>query len=339
MLAIDLFSGAGGMTQGLKDAGFEVIGAVEIVPVAIETYLMNHPEVCVFAEDIRNINCNEAMRKLGIEYGELDLLAGCPPCQGFSSMRTKNGSYNIEDERNDLVFEFVRLIEGFLPKFVLMENVPGLAKDERITSVLVRLRELGYHITENTVQVLDAADYGVPQRRKRMILAASRVNEFELKHKKVDHRTVFDAIGSMPPAGCSGDPLHDMPENRVPHVLKIIEAVPKNGGSRSDTPYEMWLPCHKRNPKGFKDVYGRMAWHKVSPTITGGCTNPSKGRFLHPEENRAITLREAALIQTFPKDYYFSLRKGKGDASLMIGNALPPKFIKEHAMQILESLT
>lgn len=338
MLAVDLFCGAGGMTQGLKDAGFRVVGAVEIEPVVVETYLHNHPEVFVEKSDIRSIDIQEFMRNIGVEPEQLDLLAGCPPCQGFSSMRTKNGAHRIEDMRNDLVFEFIRFVEEMLPKFVLIENVPGLAKDNRIEVVKQKLIGLGYHITPNSVQVIDAAEYGVPQRRKRMILAASRVSDFELSHNKVVGMTVWDAIGHMPVPGTGNDALHDMLENRTDKIKKMISLIPKDGGSRKDLPKEYWLPCHIRNPKGFKDVYGRMKWGAVSPTITGGCINPSKGRFLHPEQDRAITLREAALLQTFPPDYYFSLKKGRDGAALMIGNALPPKFIKAHAVQISDNL-
>ncbi|EGT3624740.1 DNA cytosine methyltransferase, partial [Morganella morganii] len=127
-------------------------------------------------------------------------------------------------------------------------------------------------------------------------------------------------------------------QNRTDKVLKIIENIPKDGGSRVDLPRDLWLPCHIKKPDGYKDVYGRMSWDKVSPTITGGCTNPSKGRFIHPEKNRAITLREAALLQTFPIDYKFSLDKGRDSVALMIGNALPPRFIYVHALKIKEHL-
>ena len=118
----------------------------------------------------------------------------------------------------------------------------------------------------------------------------------------------------------------------------MISLVPKNGGSRADLPKEYWLPCHIRSPDSYRDVYGRMSWDKVAPTITGGCTNPSKGRFLHPEQDRAITLREAAALQTFPAGYFFSLEKGRDFAALMIGNALPPSFIHAHAMKIKEHI-
>jgi DNA (cytosine-5)-methyltransferase 1 len=125
-------------------------------------------------------------------------------------------------------------------------------------------------------------------------------------------------------------------QGKIP--LESIKNVPKDGGSRTDLARKFQLGCHKRFPDGFKDVYGRMAWEEVSPTITGGCISPSKGRFLHPSQNRSITLREAALLQTFPKDYYFSLKRGRFAVALMIGNALPPTFIKTHALAVKESL-
>jgi DNA (cytosine-5)-methyltransferase 1 len=120
--------------------------------------------------------------------------------------------------------------------------------------------------------------------------------------------------------------------------MAMIRLIPKNGGSRMDLPMKYHLPCHKRFPEGFKDVYGRMKWSDVSPTITGGCVSPSKGRFLHPSQNRAISLREAALLQTFPQNYYFSLKSGRQGVALMIGNALPPTFIKRHALAIKHAL-
>jgi DNA (cytosine-5)-methyltransferase 1 len=148
--------------------------------------------------------------------------------------------------------------------------------------------------------------------------------------KNCRQKTVKKTIGSLPRAGKSGDPVHDMPENRTPRIKKIIRLIPKDGGSRGDLPEEFHLECHKRC-NGFKDVYGRMAWNDVAPTITSGCFNPSKGRFLHPVENRAITLREAALLQGFPCRYKFPITNSKSAVALMIGNALPPPLIAAHS--------
>jgi DNA (cytosine-5)-methyltransferase 1 len=336
LIAIDVYSGCGGLTLGLKQAGFDVIGAIDNDPVAVETYRRNHPEVKVWQEDIRKLNASAVRGELRIRKGELDLLAGCPPCQGFSSIRTFNGKKTISDDRNDLVFDFLRFIEEFKPKAIMMENVPGLAKDHRMTRLRNKLKRLGYHVD---CRVLDAADYEVPQRRRRMILLAGHTNPIGYAEPVISRRTVKDAIAKLLKPGKSGDPLHDLPEIRTKEVMDVIRKIPKDGGSRRNMGRKWQLKCHKKRSVGFKDVYGRMKWNDVSPTITGGCANPSKGRFLHPVQNRAITLREAALLQTFPIGYFFSLAGGKQGASLMIGNALPPSFIRHHAMKIREHLT
>lgn len=328
LLAIDLFSGCGGLTEGLRQAGFRVIGAVDNDSLAVETYKDNHRDVFVWERDIQHLSTSEVMERFEIDCGELDLLAGCPPCQGFSAMRTLNGSRKIDDSRNDLVFEFLRFARELLPKAVMMENVPGLAADPRMTEFWKELQKLGY---AGEQRVLDAAQYGVPQRRRRMILLAGRYGPPPFATTATRARNVKWAIGWLPPAGLSGDNLHDLPPaRRSDRIQTLIRNIPKNGGSRNDLGAARQLPCHQKCD-GFKDVYGRMSWEKVAPTITSGCYNPSKGRFLHPEEDRPITLREAALLQSFPYRYSFSLRRGKSHAAELMGNALPPEFIRRHA--------
>lgn len=332
--AIDLFSGCGGLTLGLKQAGFKVIGAVEIDSLSVETYTTNHREVVVWKTDIHTLKVTEVRRKLGLRKGELDLLAGCPPCQGFSTIRTLNGSMVVKDPRNDLVYEFIRFAKELKPKAVMMENVPGLATDNRITKLIRELKAFGY---DCEYDIPNAADYGVPQRRRRLILFGGRFGPIGFAPADPVRRTVRHAIGLLPPAGSSGDPLHDITERRSQRIMDLISMIPKNGGSRTDLGLKHQLDCHKKC-NGFKDIYGRMAWDDVAPTITGGCFNPSKGRFLHPEEDRAITLREAALLQSFPMDYFFSLRRGKASAAELIGNALPPEFIRRHSVNIRKYL-
>lgn len=336
--AIDLFCGAGGLTAGLKKAGFHVLAGVEFNSIAAETYKLNNQKAKIYLHDICTLSPEDIMQDLNLERGSLDLLAGCPPCQGFSTHRTRNKAVSNSDKRNDLVFEFVRYVEAMLPKTVMIENVPGLAKDWRVEEIKKRLQELGYHIDKSFAQVKDAADYGVPQRRKRLLIKASRYGSIPDAKKSKNRKTVEDAILGLPTVGCSGDPLHDFPTNRSAKVELLISLVPKNGGSRTDLPKSYWLNCHLKRPDSYRDVYGRMAWKNVAPTITSGCTNPSKGRFIHPEENRAITLREAALLQTFPKNYKFSIARGKEAIALMIGNALPPEFIRRQAVQYLGHL-
>jgi DNA (cytosine-5)-methyltransferase 1 len=337
LIAFDVFSGAGGMTQGLKKAGFIVLGAIENDGLAVKTYLRNHPKVKVWEQDIRKVTGAEILNTLGIERGELDLLAGCPPCQGFSTMRTKNGRKKPKDFRNDLIFDYLRLIRTLKPKTVMLENVPALAKNFRMTRFKKALRDLGYDLN-NTPEILNTAHFGVPQRRRRMILLASRVGKIKMPKPEKEIVSVRQAIGKLAEPSKSKDPIHKLGEKRDPWTIELIKNIPANGGSRTDLPKRFQLECHKRYPEGFKDVYGRMSWDDVSPTITGGCVSPSKGRFLHPTQNRAITLREAAILQSFPQYYYFSLDRGKTGVALMIGNALPPRFIQKHAIAVRETI-
>jgi DNA (cytosine-5)-methyltransferase 1 len=326
--AIDLFAGCGGLTQGLKDGGYRVIGAVELDRKARETYQLNHPDVPLVGADIREITAEEVAELCSLPPGGLDLLAGCPPCQGFSSLRSRNGLEAAPDVRNDLIEEFCRLALSLRPKLVMMENVPALARFQKFKDMIAALEKAGYLVQ---AQILDVSSFGVAQRRKRLILSASRVGSPRLAHAQTSRRSVRDAIASLPKVGCSGDQLHDSAAKlRSPRVQAIIEAIPRDGGSRSSLPADLSLGCHSKT-SGFNDVYGRMRWDDVAPTITGGCHNPSKGRFLHPQENRPISLREAALLQGFPEKYKFKIEHGKEAIALMIGNALPPPFIAAHS--------
>lgn len=336
--AIDLFCGAGGLTVGLKKAGFNVLAGVEVSKPAIETYLKNHKNHKIYDKDIRELSPIRVLRELGLRKGELDLLAGCPPCQGYSSHRTRNKRTSIPDKRNDLVFEFVRFVKAMLPKTIMMENVPGLAKDRRLKKVIKELVSLGYVFNDTTVVVRDAAKYGVPQRRRRMIMLASRFGEIKSPIESTKKITVRDVIGKLEKPNLSKDILHSIVAERSKKIKELIATVPKDGGSRKDIPKKYWLECHKRSPNSYQDVYGRMSWDDVAPTITGGCHQPSKGRFLHPDQDREITLREAALLQTFPKSYKFSFLGGKDGVALMIGNALPPEFIRRQAKVLVRHL-
>jgi DNA (cytosine-5)-methyltransferase 1 len=297
---------------------------------AVETYKANHRGVKVWQTDIRSLTAAKVKHRLRLRKGNLDLLAGCPPCQGFSTMTTLNGKRRVDDPRNDLVLEFVRFVRELMPKTVMMENVPGLAQDDRIETMRRTLEGLGYTCE---YRVLDAADYGVPQRRRRLIFLAGRAGPVAFARREKCRRTVRQALKHLTHRIALADPLHKIGEKRSRKVRRLIQRIPKDGGSRTDLGKRSQLACHKECD-GFKDVYGRMAWDEVAPTITSGCVNPSKGRFLHPEENRCITLREAALLQTFPPDYLFSLRRGKFPAAEMIGNALPPAFVKAHASRL-----
>lgn len=328
--ALDLFCGAGGLSEGLRQAGFNVIGAVDNDPFACKTYKLNHGKTKLWQTDINKLSGRTLMNELSIHSGQLDLLAACPPCQGFSTIRTKNGSKTNRDPRNNLIFEVIRFIRSLRPKMVMLENVPGLIYSECFYKFKQELYKLGYKVDS---RILNSAQYGVPQRRKRLVLLASKKNIPKIEIGIVPQRTVRHAIGRLPSKHKSNDPLHCYSVRYSDKVKQIIRNIPKNGGSRISLGRQSQLPCHMR-VDGFKDVYGRMSWDKPAPTITGGCINPSKGRFLHPSENRAISLREAAILQTFPLKYCFSLERGRYTVALLIGNALPPELIKQLGVSI-----
>lgn len=329
--AIDLFSGCGGLTEGLKQAGFKVMAALEIDVKASYTYQLNHPEVRVYQDNILEVDPNVIRQDFKMARGELDLLAGCPPCQGFSRLRTKNKSTFVDDERNDLIHRFYDYILCFEPKNIMMENVPSLAKDTRFENFCEKIKALGYKIE---YRIVDASQYSVPQRRKRLIFLASKTRKPKIAKAHDRLVTVKDAIGYLPKPSLSSDLVHSYPENRSKDVMDIIRMIPKDGGSRHELPEEYQLACARRSG-GFRDVYGRMSWDNISPTITSGCSNPSKGRFIHPHDDRTITLREASLLQGFPRNYKFEVKHGKESIALMIGNALPPPLIKAQALQLL----
>lgn len=336
LTAVDLFAGCGGLSLGLKQARLNVLAAVESDSLAAKAYRANHPEVLLIDCDIRRVSGHLIMRACGLKPGELDVLAGCPPCQGFSTMTRKNKPSHAKDDRNDLVFEMLRLIRELEPKMVLLENVPGLINHWRFRRLITALRRIGYFYDYGT---LNAVNFRVPQRRKRLILVASRLGEINLPQGTNVNVTVRDAIGKLRAPRYSKDPLHKYQSKHRAHVRDIIHSIPKDGGSRSSLGARRQLKCHKRL-NGFKDVYGRMRWSTPSPTITGSCYNPSKGRFLHPEQLRAISLREASILQSFPKGYKFPspYESSRSGIALLIGNALPPRFAAAQASHLRRHL-
>lgn len=329
---IDLFCGSGGVTQGFKNAGFRVLAAIEIDPVVASSYRGNHPEVRLYAEDIRRVDPKLVLRQCRIKAGSLTVLSVCAPCQPFS---THNRS-GILDNRTRLLLQTIRFAEAFRPEFVFVENVPGLlkGKNKQILDVLIRrLKNLGYKLTTPTT--VDAADYGVPQHRERVILLGSRhrsVTMPETTHTsptwalqlgKLVWRTVQEAFYglSLLEAGenSESDVLHRA-RNHSSLNLQRLKYIPKDGGNRHSLPEDLQLRCHA-NSNGYNDVYGRMYLNRPSNTLTSGCTNFTRGRFAHPIIDRAITPREAARLQTFPDTYCFL---GSYDQiSTQIGNAVP----------------
>ncbi|KJS17994.1 MAG: cytosine methyltransferase [Peptococcaceae bacterium BRH_c4b] len=333
--AVDLFAGCGGMTEGLFEAGFNVIAAVEIDEFAARAYRANNDQrgVHFLKQDIRTVDTAIIAELL---HGEqLHLLAGCPPCQGFSTMRRKNKKRSQRDARNRLIWEYVRFVEELRPLTIMLENVPALAEYTEFKKALSHLKRLGYN---PKYMIANVADFGVPQRRKRLVMLGSLLGEILPIEGQVEIVTVRDTIGNLEPPEESNDPVHRIFPHHTPAVQRRIELTPHDGGSRADLPDEYTLECHRREGIGFRDVYGRLSWDRVSSTITGGCLNPSKGRFLHPEQDRCISAREASLLQTFPRNYIFPEDIPLAAIALVIGNALPPEFCKRQAEHIEEHL-
>ena len=347
LTAIDLFAGCGGATLGFKNVGFEVVAAVEVDSIAAQTYRMNHPGVLLLEEDIRKVSPHALLRRTKLKKGNVTIILGCPPCQGFSRVR-RGGP----DRRNGLVRAFAEFVVNIRPKFFILENVPGLVrgKGRRVfREALKLLVDIGYSVTYG---MLNAADYGVPQRRKRAVVIGRHGGPVSLPSPThcspnrivsvENHRprlrpwvTVRETIGRLTHLSAGErdptDLLHRAPEHSE-LALRRIRRIPKDGGSRSSLPNALVLDCH-RDHDGHRDVYGRMRWRDVGPTITGGCDRVSKGRFTHPSQDRGITMREAALLQTFPKWYRFA--GGRGAVALQIGNAVPVQFAKALARSVI----
>ncbi len=345
--AVDLFCGGGGLTVGLKRAGFSVVGAVELDPHAASTFQANHPETRLFIQDIRYVRGDDLLAL--IEAESLDLLSGCPPCQGFTSLTAK---YRRDDPRNQLVNEMLRLVEEIRPRAVMMENVPGLAKrgNELFSPMIEKLQDIGYLVD---VDILQVADYGVPQFRRRLVLLAGLGFRISLPlptHSRDGKnlpkwRTVREAIGDFAsPLTLSEAKKRGNVPSRDWHIVRDLAPqnmarlrAAKPGKGWKDIAEELRPPCHRGDYYGFSNVYGRMEWDNVSPTITGGCTTLSKGRFGHPEQDRTISVREAARLQTFPDNYLF-------DAPFMdrvcdiVGNALPCDFATAVAVHCRDTL-
>lgn len=319
--AIDLFCGCGGITQGLKDAGFNVLASIEFSPAPATVYRLNHPEVNLFQEDITKLNIEEV--RCACNNLHIHLLAGCPPCQGFSSIRRKNKREIVPDPRNMLAQDYLRYVQAFMPDTILFENVPGIESYPAFIQVRESLSLMGYELD---YRVVDFARYNVPQRRKRFVMIGSRIGKIQIQQGTDEIVTVRQTIGNLESPEQSNDYAHTVYAHNTPRIVDMIRHVPHDGGSRADLPEKYILNCHKKEGIGFRDVYGRLKWESVSSTITGGCLNPSKGRFLHPEQDRALTVREAAMLQTFPRNYIFPKGINKTALGLMIGNAVPPRF-------------
>ncbi len=351
-IAVDLFAGCGGLTKGLIDAGFQVATAVEIDSAAAETYRRNHRQTKLIEKDIREVSATEILQTAGTS--NVSLLAGCAPCQGFCSLTSK---HKKDDPRNELLLSMANLIEEILPDAIMMENVPGLAKRGKsiFDKFLNVLKDIGYQ-TEGAWGIQQMADFGVPQNRKRLVMLAGR--NFQIKFPEPTHvqsleknpklekwRTVRDTIGKMQkPITLKNAHCHGGPQAHNWHVVRDITLetkerlkVAKPGQSRLKIDKSLMPQCHRNGYKGFTNVYGRMEWENISPTITSGFTTLSMGRFGHPTQDRTISVREAAMLQTFPEGYVFVTDTMESVCNL-IGNAVPPIYAQLAGKQIISAI-
>lgn len=327
--AVDLFCGAGGLTRGLLDAGIPVAAGYDVDAACQFPYEHNNP-----GAEFKKISVTDLTGELltaRYPAGHTRILVGCAPCQTFS--KYTQGLDNVNDPKWKLLDEFARLVRELRPDIVSMENVPELQRHSIFDRFLAILDDEGFHFSENREeQVVYCPDYGIPQHRRRLVLLASRLGPIELippTHPPGKHRKVRDVLRRLPAltAGdvSSNDPLHRTSELSPLNLRRIRHSRP--GGTWSDWPRELVADCHKaRTGKTYPSVYGRMEWDQPSPTITTQFFGFGNGRFGHPEQDRAISLREGAILQSFPGNYEFVPPGGEycfKTIGQLIGNAVP----------------
>ncbi|RMD61307.1 DNA (cytosine-5-)-methyltransferase [Candidatus Parcubacteria bacterium] len=328
---VDLFAGAGGLTHGFVCEGFHVAAGYDADPSFEYVYERNNPGARFVPKKIEDLTLEE----LSAWYpdGHVKILAGCAPCQPFSAYTRIQGRH----QSWALLYEFSRLIESLQPEIVTMENVPRLQTFDGgnvFRDFLNTLERCGYQNVANSWKIVYAPDYGVPQTRKRLILIASKWGPVEFlrhSHHPGAYRTVRETIGHLPPIEAGSfdpsDPVHAAMGLSQLNMQRIKASLP--GGTWRDWPEELRAACHtKDSGRTYKNVYGRMVWDDLAPTITTQCYGFGNGRFGHPEQDRAISMREAALLQTFPGDYQFfdptkHSRPPITRMATMIGNAVP----------------
>jgi len=338
--AVDFFCGAGGMTYGLSLAKIRVVAGIDIEEEYKDTYETNNPESKYIHSDIKELTI-EQLEELGVERNDDSMIfAGCSPCQYWTQIQTEKEK---STETKNLLEDFQKFVSYFMPGFVVVENVRGMFtnKDEsKLTGFLDFLRKNDYGVDYD---IIDAMYYGVPQKRKRFLLMASRVDE-EIKLPKADKENVLkvkDFLGvdnGFPTIGAG-----HVDETNFLHTtarlseknIKRLRLTPHDGGTRlawKNDP-ELQINAYKDKDNTYKDTYGRVFWGKPAPTITTKFHSISNGRFAHPDEDRGLSLREGATLQTFPKTYVF---KGSGIGSIarQIGNAVPPELARRIGIEI-----
>ena len=322
----DFFSGCGGSTRGFADAGIEPLLAIDWDSDAAATYRLNFPETTFLERDILSLSVDEVEEALPPRGESIRLFAGCAPCQPFSGHR--HGPTAL-DKRSFLLLEFLRFVKASNPELIFVENVPGMQRLSTSRGPLAEFVEEVSKTHDVSVDIISSADYGIPQTRRRLVLVASRLGPIKLPlpthglETGEPHSTIRDWIGSLPPIE-AGQEDSEISNHRAMMLsdlnLKRIRATPE-GGDRRDWPRRLWPDCHQGGFDGHTDVYGRLRWDSPAPTLTTKCLSYSNGRFGHPSQDRALSAREAAGLQTFPNSFRFTgslTSQGK-----QIGNAVP----------------
>lgn len=338
--AVDLFCGVGGLSCGLAAQGVRVVAGIDVDPACQYPYEVNHEGAKFLLRDVTTVRGEELNALWSPDV--VRLLAGCAPCQPFSSYAN---TATVDKAKWRLLVEFARLVEECRPDLVTMENVPRLQQAQPFKGFLRALKRGGYQVA---YAVLNAADYGAPQQRKRLVLVASRLGPVavpEPTHKGAENWvTVRQAIGHLKKLedgqSCKSDPLHTASTLSELNRARIRSSKP--GGTWRDWPDHLVAACHQRESgKHSAGVYGRMEWDKPAPTMTTLCNGYGNGRFGHPEQHRGISLREAAIFQSFPENYRFT-RENNGvvikTVARLIGNAVPPKLGEAVARTLYTSL-
>ena len=335
--AFDFFCGAGGLTRGLLDAGIDVVAGFDCDDTCRQSYEHNNPPAQFVKADIRELSLADLKK-----YGKGDpfehmLFAGCAPCQPFSQ-QLKNGECRHDAT---LLSAFGRLIAAALPGQVVVENVPGLARVKGNSTFKRFLRLLDDSGYSYVYRAVDAKSFGVPQKRRRLILIAMREARPSLPRPRygsglLPYRTVRQTISRFPPIG-AGQTDPNVPNHTAAAIMPLnidrLGCTPHDGGDRRSWPEHLRLECHIGNYEGHTDVYGRMRWDVPAPTLTGRCNSISNGRYGHPTQDRAITLREAAALQSVPDGYeFFGSNK---HIAMQIGNAVPVRLAEALGKHIL----
>lgn len=336
IVAVDVFCGAAGLSLGLRIAGIKVAAGIDLDPTCRYPFEQNIGSPFIEA-DVSKITTQELESLFGA--AKVRILAGCAPCQPFSGYTTKRRTI---DGRWQLLLEFLRLAVSVRPEVVTMENVPRLSHLPLWQHFVESLKEAGYSVSW---AVVDASEYGVPQARRRLVMLASLLGEIRLPTATGKRTSVKSAIGKLPPvaAGVAGrpDPLHTARALTERNLKRIRASRP--AGTWRDWPKRMQVHCHKSETgKTYPSVYGRMSWDKPSPTITTQFYGFGNGRFGHPEQDRAITLREGAILQSFPIDFSFTppgARINFRQIGKLIGNAVPPELGRVIGEAIVEHVS